>query len=84
MLIKADVHWVLIDNHPLYRPLYMNCFIDLSESRLVLLTAKQVNEMGDELLGQRIATLFRKLADLEDDGLVPQRIFMLELELNLV
>ena len=62
----------------------MNCFIDLSESRLVLLTAKQVNEMGDELLGQRIATLFRKLADLEDDGLVPQRIFMLELELNLV
>ena len=62
----------------------MNCFIDLSESRLVLLTAKQVNEMGDELLGQRIATLFRKLADLEDDGLVPQRIIMLELELNLV
>ena len=62
----------------------MNCFIDLSESRLVLLTAKQVSEMGDELLGQRIATLFRKLADLEDDGLVPQRIIMLELELNLV
>ena len=60
MLIKADVHWVLIDNHPLYRPLFMNCFIDLSESRLVLLTAKQVNEMGDELLGQRISDSIQK------------------------
>ena len=40
--------------------------------------------MGNELLGQRIVTLFRKLADPEDGGLVLQRIIMLELELSLV
>ena len=69
---------------PVIQAIYMNYCIDLSESRLILLTAKQANKMGDELLGQKIATLFRKLADLEDGGLVSQRIIMLELELNLV
>ena len=43
------------------------------KSKLILLTARQANTLRSELLGQRIATLFRKLGDQENDRLVSQR-----------
>ena len=47
-----------------------------SVSKLILLAIGQ----RDEVLGQQIVTLFRKPADLEDGGLVPQRTFLPELD----
>ena len=42
----------------------------VTESKLTLLAARQANKSGDQVLRQGIATLFRKLADGEDGGLV--------------
>ena len=52
----------------------------VTESKLLLLATRQANKLRDELLGQGIATLFRKPADWEDGGLVSQRTILPNLE----
>ena len=42
----------------------------VTESQLTLLTAWQANKSGDEVLRQGMPTLFGKLADQEDGGVV--------------
>lgn len=44
----------------------------VTESKLVLLTAGQTNQLRDEVLGQGMAALFGQPADREDSGLVSQ------------
>ena len=56
----------------------------LTESKFILLNEEQASELKFELLGWRIATLFRKPADWEDGRLVSQRIVFAELELRLL
>ena len=46
---------------------------DDTESKLILLTKRQVSKLGEELLGQGITTLLGKPADQEDGTLVFQR-----------
>ena len=53
----------------------------VTESRLALLTTQQANKLRDKLLGQGVATLFRKPAD---HGLVSQRTILPELEFRLL
>ena len=69
------------------RPLQDNMVSDLTvvgrwghKACYELHTAQQANKLRDELLGQGIATLFRKPADREDGGLVSQRTVFSELE----
>ena len=45
----------------------------ITESKFILLATRQTNKWRDELLGQRIVTLFRKLSDQEDSALASQR-----------
>ena len=52
----------------------------VAESKLKLLAPGQADKSRDELLGQGIATLFRKPADGEDGGLMSQRSIWPELE----
>lgn len=47
--------------------------LTVTESKLILLTTWQANKSGNELLGQRITTLIKKLADQEDGILVSQK-----------
>ena len=56
----------------------------VTESKFILLAAKQVNKSRDELLRQGIVALFGKPADQEDGGLVFQRTALPKLELRLV
>ena len=56
----------------------------LLESKFVLLASGQARKLKEEMLGQRIVTLFGKSADPEDGGLVSQRIISLKLELRLL
>ena len=42
--------------------------LDVTESQLVLLTERLASKSRDELLGQRIVTLFGKTAGQEDGG----------------
>ena len=51
---------------------------------MVLLTTQQANKSRDEVLGQRIATLFGKPAAQEDAGLVSQRTILPELDFRLL
>ena len=44
----------------------------VTESKLVLLTSWQANKLRDELFGQGVVALLRKLADWEEDGLLSQ------------
>ena len=48
----------------------------VTESKLVLLTAPQANQLKDEVLGQKIVTLFGKPTDGEDGGLMSQGTIM--------
>ena len=48
-----------------------------------MLAAGQVSELIDELLGQRIVTLFEKSADQEDGELVPLRTIVPKSEFRL-
>ena len=59
-------------------------YIIVTESKLVLLAARQANKSRDELLGQGIETSFGKPADWEDGGLVSQRAIFPELEFRLL
>ena len=52
------------------------------QAKLILLIARQASKLRDELLGQGIATLFRKPADREDGGLVSQRTIFPRLRLR--
>ena len=45
----------------------------VTQFKLVLVAKQQANKSQDELLKEGIATLFRKLADQEDGGLMFQR-----------
>ena len=56
----------------------------VAESKLRPLAESQANKLRNELLGQGIATLFRKPADGEDGGLVSQRTIFPELEFRLL
>ena len=49
----------------------------VTESKLVLLPSWKAKKLRDKLLGQRIATLFRKPADWDDGGQVSQRTILL-------
>ena len=57
--------------------------LSLTESKLILLAPCLANKSRDKLLGQGIATLFRKPADQEDGGLASQRTILPELEFRL-
>lgn len=56
----------------------------VTESKLVLLTARQANKLTDELLGKGIVTLFIKPADWEDGGLGSQRTMFPKLNSSLL
>lgn len=58
----------------------MLCDIIITESKLVLLAAEWANKLRDELLRQRIVTLFGKTKDKKDDGLLSQRTTWPEFE----
>ena len=45
----------------------------MTESKLALLATQQADKSRDNLLGEGIATLFRKPADRKDGGLLSQR-----------
>ena len=55
----------------------------VTESKLVLLP-RQDSKLRDKLLGQGIATLFRKPADRKNGGLLSQRTILTGLEFRLV
>ena len=55
----------------------------VTESKLILLAAGQVSELIDELLGQRIVTLFGKSVDQKDGGLVSLRTILPKSEFGL-
>ena len=59
-------------------------FSDVTKSKLILLTTQQTNKLRDKVLGQGIATSFRKPADREDGGLVSQRTIFPKLEFRLL
>ena len=61
--------------------LWANC---VTESKLILPTARQANKSRDKLLGQGIVTLFGKPADRDNGGLVSQRTTFPELEFRLL
>ena len=50
----------------------------------MLLATQEAHKLRDELLRQGIVTLFRKLADQEDGGLVSQRTILPKLEFRLL
>ena len=54
--------------------------IIVTKPKLILIAARQANKSRDELSGQGIETLFRKPANGEDGGPVPQRNILPELE----
>ena len=60
------------------------CWSPVTESKLVLLATGHANKLRDEVLGQRIVTLFGKPADREDGGLVSQRTILPKLEFRLL
>ena len=57
--------------------------VDVTESKLVLLAARQANKLRGESLGQGMVTLFGKPAD-QGDGLVSQRTILPEIEFRLL
>ena len=57
--------------------------INVTKSKLVLLTTQQANKLRDELLGQGIVILFWKPEDWEDGGLLSQRTILPELKFRL-
>ena len=56
------LHWPVPRGHSL---LPTSLLDSVTESKLILLTAQQADELREELLGQRIVTLFVKPADQE-------------------
>ena len=56
----------------------------VTESKFILLAAKQVNKSRDELLRQGIVALFGKPADQEEGGLLSQRTVLPGLEFRLL
>ena len=71
---------LLSASHKLATKLIEIWFDWVTESKLIMLAKLQANNVRNKLLGQRIATLFRKPADQEDGGLVFQRTILPELE----
>lgn len=49
----------------------------------ILLSARQANNSGEKMLGQRIETLFRKPED-QDGGLMPQNTILPGLDFRLL
>lgn len=66
-----------IMNYPAY------IIID-TKPKFSLLTTRQANKGGDDLLGQEIVTLTGKLEDQEDGRLVSQRTILPQSELRLI
>ena len=56
----------------------------VTESKLMLLTARQANTSRDTLLGKGIVTLFRKPANREGGGPVSRRTISPKLEFRLL
>lgn len=55
-------------------------FHNVTESRLILLTAQQANKLRDEFLEARNNNFIQKAVDGEGSGLVSQRTFLLKSE----